>query len=344
MQVRFSHNQQRDVRQAHALGVLDGKRRRAGYQLRWYLIVALVSSPLLWMIGRLALSSLVQEAPAQLVVASDTIRAADSGVVDSLPVQAGSTVQPGQLLVRLRNRDGELRLRQLQGLAQAGKNSSDEMEQAGALAELALQRQSIALQERTVLMYRSLQRSGGFSAADQLQAETQLNNQRLAMHELGRRLTQESYQRHGTPLDQRRAQQEHIWLDSRLRQLVHTATHAGTVTEVFVAKGDNVGAGTPLIRLQRLSTPVIWIYLQPRSGIRTWPGRQFSVQLPDGSWQAAQVQGQANLTRRTPAGLDVASRDPRLALRIPARFLSPLAARWHVDQLPLKARFRLHWP
>lgn len=344
MQIRFSHQREIDRARGQGLRVVEGQHLRAGYRWRWYLIVALVSSPLIWLVGRLVLSALIQEAPAQLAMASDTIRAAESGAVEELPVRAGSRVQAGQLLVRLRNREWELRLRQLQGIAQAGQSRRVEISRTGSRPEMTLQRQAIALQQSTVQMYRSLRQSGGFSAAELLQAESQLNGQRLAAHELERRLAQDAYQHHGTPLDAQRAEQEHLWLGSRLKQLVHLAQHGGRVTEVFVTKGENVGPGTPLMQLERADPPVIWIYLQPLSGVKTWPGRPLAVQLPDGSWQAAQVIGQADLARRTPAGLVAESNDPRLALRIPARFTSPLAARWRVNQLPLTVRFPLRWP
>lgn len=345
MQVRFSHPKERQPEREHGLRVLYGPSRRLGFRWRWYLILALVSSPLLWLVGRLLLGAIWQEAPAQLTLASEEIRAVESGRVETLPVRSGARVQAGQVLVRLRNPEWELRLRQLETNAAAAPGRGTAAAGApGLAAERALQQRAIALQGRTVQLYRSLERSGGFSRAELLQAETQLTNQRLAGHALERRLQQEQDQRQGTPLEGQRSEQERRWLSTRLSQLVQRASHGGRVAELLVTPGENVGPGTLLMRLERPEAPQLWIYLQPRSGLQAWPGRPLAVQLPDGSWRRARVSGTADLARRPPAGLSADSRDTALALRVPARFEAPLPPRWRIDQLPLKVRFQPFGP
>ena len=337
MKVRFNSLKERSPDVDNGLKVLYGPGRRTAFRLRWYLILALVGSPLVWACSRLLLGAVVLEAPAQLSLTNLEVRAFDSGRVQDLPVRAGTPVQPGQVLLRLDNPQWQLRLQQLQPLNSGGHEAKDR-------AALALQGRSIDLQGRTVDLYRGLHSAGGISSAELLQAEFQLNSQRLAQLDLGRRLNQEQYQLNGAPIELQRAEQERRWLASRLRQLTYKASEPGRVTEVNVQPGENVGPGTLLMRIEQADPPTLWIYVQPQAGVFAQAGSRVDVLMPDGSWRAAEVVQQADLARRLPTGLPRGTAADEMALRVPARFLEPLPAQWRVDQLPLRVRFPQRWP
>ena len=336
MKVRFSSPKEHSPNHDNGLQVLYGPGRRVAYRLRWYLILALVSAPLVWVCSRLLIDAVLVEAPAQLSLSSLEVRALDTGIVEELPVRVGSRVKKGQLLLRLQNPEWNLRLQQLSPIRATGKDPLGQ-------ASRALQTNAVELQQRTVNLYRKLQRSGGLTSAELLQAEAQLNGQRLAELELGRRLHQEQYQWHGAPIDQVRAERERQWLTARLKLLTYTAQKSGRIAEVNVQQGENVGPGSLLMRIEQAEPPTLWIYLQPQAGQNAKPGRRVDVLMPNGSWRAARILEQADLARRPPSGLPGAWAAEGLALRIPARFLEPLPAMWRVDQLPLKVRFPQPW-
>ena len=337
MKVRFASSKERSPDQENGLKVLYGPSRRVAYKLRWYLILLLVGSPLLWVFGRLGFDALQLEVPAQLSVATTELRALDSGTVQSLPVKAGQRVQPGQLLVQLDNPDWRLRMQQLQPANQTAKD------RLGRSAK-ALQLDSIGLQGQMVDLFRSLQQQGAISTAELLQSKVQLNGQRLGLLDLQRRLRLDRFQVEGDPIQILRDQRERDWLATRLRQLSFRASELGRVEEVLVNPGENVGPGTLLMRIERPREPLLWIYLKPAHALEAQPGNLLEVRMPDGSWRQAQVLQQADLARRLPPGLHNALGSEGLALQVPARFLQPLPPLWHVDQLPLQVRFPFRWP
>lgn len=340
MNVRFNNPKQRDPDQDNGQRVIYGQSKRMGYQLRWYLILALVGSPLIWLLARLLNGLVISDAPAQVALSTYEVRAMESGRVEELPVQVGGKITKGELLVRLGNPDWQLRNRMLQTLLKAEPTAS---RSRAIQTARTLQAKAVDLQNRTVNLYRNLERRGGLASVEVLNAETQLNQQRVAQQTLERQLEQERYQLMGTPVEGLRAAQERHWLTERLKRLSHSADSPGRVLEVLVGQGENVGPGTLMMRLERPDPPLLWIYLQPQKSASAWPGRRVQVNMPDGSWRDAEILGQADLARRLPAGLNGSDagvgRQQDLSLRVPARFIDPLPSRWRVDQLPLTVRF-----
>lgn len=336
MKVRFSSTKERQPDRENGLRVLYGPGKRLAYRLRWYLILALVASPLVFIFGRLLLDALRLEAPAQLAVPTTDVRALESGTIQQLAVQAGQRVEPGQLLVRLDNPEWRLRLNQLEP---ADLRADDTI---GRAAE-GVQASTITLQGQMVELFRGLNQQGGISSAELLQAEVELNRQRLALLELDRQLQQDRFQVRGRPIENLRDQRERRWIANRLGLLTQRSDVSGRVGEVLVNQGENVGPGTLLMRIERAEEPLLWIYLKPRFASEAQPGQIVEVKMPDGSWLEARVLQQPDLARRLPPGLRSSVANDGLALQVPARFVQPLPLQWRVDQLPLTARFPHGW-
>lgn len=330
MKVRFASVKERSPDLEQGLKVLYGPSRRVAYRLRWYLILLVVASPLLWLGGRLRLVALQRRAPAQLVLATTELRAPDGGTVERVLVQAG------QLLVQLDNPQWHLRLDQLRPANPAGPD------RLGRSA-LALQGESVGLQGQMVDLFRSLHQQGGLSSAELLAAEVQLKLFQVNLLDLQRRLRQERYQVEGDPIATLREERERAWLRARLGKLGLRAPRGGRVMEVLVSPGESVGPGSLLLRLERPDPPQLWIYLRPEQAGWAEPNRSVEVQMPNGHWRQAQVLAPADLARRLPAGLPAPLGSEGLTLQVPARLLEPLPAGWQVDQLPLQVRFPHEW-
>jgi multidrug resistance efflux pump len=344
MKVRFDSSKELRPDQDNGLKVLYGPSKRVAYRLRWYLILALVLSPLVYVFGRITLDLLRVEVPAQLQVPSTEIRALESGTIADVGVEVGERVEPGDLLLRLDNPDWRLRLDQLQPA------SADNPNGLGNSAT-SLQNSTVRLQGQVVQLFKGLHREGATSSAELLRSEVDLNMQRLALLELERRLRQERFQVEGEPIQNLRDGRERDWLAARLNLLSIRADNPGRVSELLVNKGESVGPGTLLMRVERAEEPLLWIYLRPRDAELARPGGSVEVRMPDDSWLKARILQQADLARLLPRGLrssvggeGLASLGADgLALQLPARFEKALPLQWRVDQLPVKVRFPRPW-
>lgn len=113
MKIRFDSRKELSPTQEQGLSVLYAPGKRMAFRVRWYLILFLVASPLIWLGGKLAYGMLMIDAPAQLRLPILEVRARDAGRVDQLFVMAGEQVQVDQPLVNLDNPEWRARLMQL---------------------------------------------------------------------------------------------------------------------------------------------------------------------------------------------------------------------------------------
>jgi multidrug resistance efflux pump len=113
MKVRFVEPERADPNRDRGIQVpyAPGKRNLARW--RWYLILLVVSSPLLYYIGNMAWSSVLVEAPAIVSQEQITVRANSQGYVDEVYAKPMDSVTTGTPLLRLRNPDMSGRLDQM---------------------------------------------------------------------------------------------------------------------------------------------------------------------------------------------------------------------------------------
>lgn len=336
MKIRFNSDKERNPTQDGGLKVLYAPGKRGAFRLRWYLILLLISSPLLWVFGRLGVGYLRVEAPAQIEVPVVELRAREAGTVAELLVKAGDHVQPGQRLLSLDNPEWRLRIQQLQpGEVPVASSPSTEA--------LQLQQRAIELARQRVNQVQALLAQGAATRGELLNAQAELNTQQQVLLDLQARLRAQRSQAEGDPLQLLREDRERQWLQSRLDGLQFTASEEGRVAEVLVSVGENVGPGTLLLRLERSAEPLLLIYLEPRFAAYAEPGHPLEVRMPDGSWRSARVLQAADSARRLPAGMQKPFTVSQMGLLVPAEFEQPLPPLWRVDQLPLKVRFPHDW-
>lgn len=336
MKIRFNSDKERNPTQDGGLKVLYAPGKRGAFRLRWYLILLLISSPLLWVFGRLGVGYLRVEAPAQIEVPVVELRAREAGTVAELLVKAGDHVQPGQRLLSLDNPEWRLRIQQLQpGEVPVASSPSTEA--------LQLQQRAIELARQRVNQVQALLAQGAATRGELLNAQAELNTQQQVLLDLQARLRAQRSQAEGDPLQLLREDRERQWLQSRLEGLQFTASEEGRVAEVLVSVGENVGPGTLLLRLERSAEPLLLIYLEPRFAGYAEPGHPLEVRMPDGSWRSARVLQAADSARRLPAGMQKPFTVSQMGLLVPAEFEQPLPPLWRVDQLPLKVRFPHDW-
>lgn len=336
MKIRFTGDKERNPTQEEGLKVLYAPGKRMAFRLRWYLILLLISSPLLWFFGSLGVGYLRVEAPAQIQMQVVELRAREAATVAELPVRAGDSVQAGQLLLRLDNPEWRLRIQQLQpGEASAAGSPPTQV--------LQLQQRAIELARQRVSQIQALLAQGAATRGELLGAQTELNRQQQVLLDLEARLRAQRSQAEGDPLQMLREDRERQWLQSRLEGLQFSASEDGRVAEVLVSSGENVGPGTLLMRLERSAEPLLLVYLEPRFAASATPGQRMQVRMPDDSWLAARVLQAADSVRRLPPGMQKPFTVSQMGLLVPAEFEQPLPPLWRVDQLPLKVRFPHDW-
>jgi hypothetical protein len=197
--------------------------------------------------------------------------------------------------------------------------------------------------EQRVQTLEELVYRGAVSRGEVLAAESELDAFRADLLAFERReqLARQSPLSVEREISQQNAEQQ--WLKTRLAALSINAAQSGRVAEVLVNPGENVGAGTLLMRIERLEEPLLWIYLEPLNISYAAIGQPLRVRMPDGEWLTARVVQTVDSAGRTPTVLRGPFAASEMGLQVAARFEQPLSPRWRIDQLPLNVRFPTDW-
>ncbi|VVO20480.1 hypothetical protein PS726_04174 [Pseudomonas fluorescens] len=340
MKIRFDSQKEQNPTQEQGLNVLYAPGKRMAFRLRWYLILFLVASPLLWLVGKLLFGLLMIDAPAQLLLPIQEVRARDAGRVEQLFVTAGEHVQADQPLVNLDNPEWRARLLQLAAMpVEAARLGDSDL----GMKERQMLRAKVGRAEQRVQQLDSLVQQGAATRGEVLAAQTERDGFRADLLAFERReqLAHQSPQGFDREVIQQNAEQQ--WLKTRLSALSVTAPQSGRIAEVLVTQGENVGPGTLLMRLERVADPLLWIYLEPLNINYAQIGQPLKVHMPDGAWLDAHVVQAVDSAARTPTALRGPFAANEMGLQVAARFDQPLPARWRIDQLPLSVNFPFDW-
>lgn len=340
MKIRFDSRKEQDPTQEQGLNVLYAPGKRMAFRLRWYLILFLVASPLIWLVGKLIISLLLIDAPAQLRLPIQEVRARDAGRVEQLNVKTGEQVHSEQPLVSLDNPEWRARLSQLESMPAQTVPVSQVDSGAG---ERQLLKARLGRAELSAQQWDSLVQQGAATRAEALAANNERDGLRsdLLAFERREQMARQTPQGYDKDVVQQNAEQQ--WLKTRLAALSVTSPGTGRVSEVLVTQGENVGPGTLLMRLELPADPLLWIYLEPSNINYAEIGQPLRVRMPDGEWLDAHVVQAVESASRTPVDLRGPFAASQVGLQVAARFDHPLPGRWRIDQLPLNVRFPTNW-
>ena len=341
MKIRFDSRKELSPTQEQGLTVLYAPGKRMAFRVRWYLILLLVASPLIWLGGKLAYGMLMIDAPAQLRLPILEVRARDTGRFEQLFVKAGDQVRTDQPLVNLDNPEWRARLSQL--AAMPTQTSPARNNKLGGNERQLLKTRIGRAQERVGVL-ESLVARGAVSPGEVLTAKSELDSFRADLLAFERREQLANQPTLSVERDVVQQQAEQQWLKTRLAALPINAAQSGRIAEVLVNPGENVGAGTLLMRIERLEDPLLWIYLEPLNISYAAIGQPLRVRMPDGEWLSAHVVQAVDSAGRTPTVLRGPFAASEMGLQVAARFDRSLPPRWRIDQLPLNVRFPTDWP
>jgi multidrug resistance efflux pump len=349
MKIRFQSAKSSTPDRERGIQVPYAPAKRALARWRWYLIVLLVSLPLVYLLAQLATSVLFVSAAGLIRLERVPINAKIAGTVERIEVRTSSRVAPGQLLAVLHNAE----LAQREGLVEAELNArraAVEMDFTAGLAELQanvrLARKVVDHQAGHLKNVRLLFDQGAATVAElnlahaqMHQAEIGLNQAHaaLAAQQAGPLRLQAPDRENETRIAMLQAEREAI--GTQKARLTSKSPVEGVVLEVFAQPGQSVGQGEPLLMLGNQALVFVAAYLEPRHIRYARAGQTATVRLEDGSRLAAVVREKPEFTARVPAAITPALGGREYMLLLTLDLAEPLPAAHRVDTLPVRVSF-----
>ena len=325
--------------------------KRQAAKWRWYLILFIVSSPLLYFLFKLILAQVLVTAQGFISLEKVAVNSTSVGTIQKLYATVGKELTSGSIIARLYNAD----LSSQKILLESELSALDLPEITYDASLEVLLRKRIHLtkgvlnfEQKYFANVNFLFNQGAATIAELDLARERKTKAELdhdhARFELGSLL--ESRQKHPIlpeieALKKRRQINAKIKaLELRQARLAQTLPYDGRILDVFAKEGESVSTGSSLLLLGRSDQPSVIAYLSPKYAKYARRGQKAIVKLPNGETLLAKVNTDSNLTKRLPADLSspIGSRD--LMLLVSLELEAPLPDFQWVDGLPVSVRFK----
>lgn len=339
MKVRFDSHKETAPGRDDGLQVRYAPAKRQAFRLRWYLIMLLVAAPLIFFAFRMIHGLLIVEVPAQLLFSTSELRSREAAQVTRVLVSEGDPVEKGQVVLEMDNPEWRMRLEQLSAL-------SVELSETAHVADrglLDVLRTQLARAERQLSLTQRLVGQGAATRGELMAAAAERDQRLASLLELEQ---QNVRQRQQSETSRALALQkaEEKWLRGRLDSLKTYAVAPATVSEILVQEGENVGAGTLLMRLRGAGRANIYAYIDLRDARYAQAGQALCLKLPNGEVIGGRIARDPDIAQSLPSDIRAAFRPQKRDLLVTIATDEPLPTRWLIDRLPLQVRFHCKWP
>jgi HlyD family secretion protein len=356
MKVRFNTPPTEAV-ESNGLPLRYAAAKRHVPRLRWYFLVALVATPLLYFSSNIFLAAIWDSSPGFVVLNEVVVRAEVSGLVHTL-LREGAAVSADKPLAHLRmptsvegagytNTTEPVTAKEVAD----GRPTPEEMEgvrarinQANAVLPLVREQVAVAARRRTAIEQLVLQGAAtaaeqaqaqgqwAVAEADRLRAEAELGSARLALQNLKARIA--------TPSGRSASSVASLSTGLNgtfLREL--RAPIAGNQLHWLAHDGEWVAAGSDVAVIYLPDEPVIRVYISPADMPDARVGVHTELEFMDGGRIPATVVRIGTEAARIPP-----ERVGPLATRMQSVVAdlkpdTPLPAQYRINSLPLDVRF-----
>ncbi|NLS12972.1 HlyD family secretion protein [Vibrio sp. SM6] len=346
MKVNFHLDKKKKPQSESGMKVVYGQAKRGGYRVRWYLILAVVISPLLIMAYYLAKTHLLVTAPGIVTFYPLTITATQPALVGHLSVSVGSQVSQGQALLSLTDKalDEEVDFiqRELVALSDREVQSVDDLYQVA----IANTKQSLSRVKQIQQNYDKFRQKGQVSEVDYAAIvnvsnalNSQLSDQEIAYANAKRDQQQLAL---AGPISQqyRSLMQELVVKRAQQESLTYVAPFNGRVLDVHVHPGQRVVESAPLLTLAQNITPEITAFLDPRYLDYGKVGEKATVVFPDGQRFSASVSRPIEVVNKLPQELQKSPFQGQPAyIKVTLSFDAPLPKERWIEGVGVEVRF-----
>jgi multidrug resistance efflux pump len=278
--------------------------KRKLFQFRWYLILALVVSPFVYVFWSALTGWFMVDAPGYVEIPTYQMFAPQASVVNKILVKENEAVEKGAELIQLIRPEGEKRLEILR-------------EETYNPSPKALYGKQVELVRKSLKDYEALYKSGAATIGE-------VDAARLRLLQV-------------MSMDQR-------WLtqlaDTELsaQNIVIKAPNNSIVIRIETKEGISVQQGDPLITIQEATKPRVIALLAPRFALYARPGQKASVQWESGLEVDATVLFEGTISSRIPEKMRN-FKNQNQGIVVQLELHSDIPGTLAVDSLPVKVKF-----
>ncbi|WP_194436509.1 HlyD family secretion protein [Vibrio fluminensis] len=345
MKVNFHLDKQNKPDSENGMKVVYGSAKRSGYRIRWYLILFLVISPLLFMAYYLFRTQILITAPAIVTSYPVTFIATQPAVVGEIPFDVGISVAEGDPLLILKNNALNEEVAFIQ--EELIKLSSSKLQPTSKLYEESIKTTKLSLRkvEQIQRKYDKFRKNGQVSEVDYAAIvnmssalNSQLNTQKIAYVDATRE--KQEIELAGPVSQERRSLIRELIIKKALQEsLTYHSPFDGRILDIHIHEGERVTENDPLFTVARNVTPEITAFLNPKYLRFSQLGTQATIVFPDGQRFAATVSRPVEVVNKLPPELQSPFEGQPAYLKITLSFDQPLEKTHWIEGVEVEVRF-----
>jgi multidrug resistance efflux pump len=309
MKIRFNQPENKTPDIDRGLRVHYSEAKRPGRPWRWYLIIAISSLPIVYLLGIIAWETIAIEASGRIRIANFPVRTAVDGYVQQIFVEPMQAISAGNPLAELTNtplRDNHDRLHieldalkkeQQKMLTQAKQSISSSTQ----LSRYAQEHKAFAY--KRLQHYETLFKQGAATQAEISSAKNQYQKALeniVALEKAERQEQDQSSEMRRISNQIRQMQLEFDKIQDQIQQLNLIAPAGnGIVTEVFVQPGEYLGRGQALLEIIFPENVYIDAFIPPKYQNYAVEGQIVIVKFPNGEKTKAKIISVPGVTQKT---------------------------------------------
>ncbi|NLO58141.1 MAG: hypothetical protein GX110_05320 [Synergistaceae bacterium] len=346
MKVRFSSPKKQNPDEDGGLPVRYGPGKRAVPKWKWYALVLVISTPLLFLLWRVGAALFFINAPGVVSLEKVSINSPFPAVVERIYASPGAKAAQGELLMRLEDPAVTQRIyvlkAELEALKAGTPAPSGSAPAGAAMAKVRIAEENVRYQKGYRDSIQSLFNQGAATRAEVDAAEDRYRQALAGLAEAKTSLLllqspdfsrQESIARNNSRIAQIEAEMK--VLEERKGFFSVVSPHEGRILDVFTSEGQSVGGGAPLVLLGRPQSLTIMAYLQPRHISYTGEGEKVTVRFPGSISVAGRVSAAPEIAARIPAELAGVLGEGKQTLLVRVSLDEELAGHLRVEGLPV---------
>ncbi len=310
MKIRFNQPEKKSPDDDRGMHVQYGQAKRPGKPWRWYMILIIVSLPLLYLLGLIIREMIVIEASGRVNVPLVTVRSSGEGYIKQVLVEPLQIVTKGSKLalldnIVLDNNYGRVR----NELSLLDKERDQLLLQVDEAASKSIQLIDFAREQRNFHLNRLRQYESLFKQKAATQAEVATaRSQYLSALENYASIESTQYLKQPMLPEVRqitaRINQLTLELDKtqdQQQQLMLVAPAGGLVTELFAQPGEYLDRGQPLLEIIFPEKAHINAFIPPKYQDYAVINQTATIKFPNGETATARITAVPGVTRKSSA-------------------------------------------
>ncbi len=336
------------------LPVMYAPAKRQAPKWRWYALVLIISTPLLFLLWRVGIALFLVNAPGVISLDKKSINSPFSAVVEKIHAKPGMKTDKGQLLMQLQDPHVTQRIYILEAELEALRSRPADADSAeasngsarAASAKIRIAGENVRYHKEYRDTIQALLAQGAATRAEAAEAEAKYRQALADLAEARTSLSilqvpefsrQESAAQRSSRIAQIEAELK--GLDEQSQSFSVLSPDEGRILDVFPTEGQYVAGGDALLLLGKPQSLYVMAYIQPRHISYVREGEEVEIRLPGGISTVGRIAAAPEIAARIPAELAGVLTEGRQTILVQIEIEEDLAEHLRVEGLPVSVHF-----